>query len=80
MCGICSEFSILPFIPEILGGKGLPDGEFRVLPCFAALKTVDGKTNVQFSGRAAHLKLDQLTTLGEKRAVRCLPASWRAEF
>ena len=39
MCGICSEFSILPFIPEILGGKGRPDGEFRVFPCFAALKT-----------------------------------------
>ena len=45
MCGICSEFSILPFIPEILGGKGRPDGEFRVFPCFAALVAKAGPTH-----------------------------------
>ena len=38
MCGICSDFSILLFIPEILWDKGRQDGDFRVLPCFAALE------------------------------------------
>ena len=74
MCGICSEFSILPFIPEILGGKRRPDGEFRVFPCFAALKTFPA--NVQILGRAAHLKLDQLPMHQCWSRIRGLGRSW----
>ena len=60
MCGICSDFSILLFIPEILGDKGRQVGDFRVFPCFAALN--DGRRkdeNVSKCSRDHHLKLEQ---------------------
>ena len=60
MCDKSLAGSNLPFFPEILGDKGR-SGDFRVFPCFAALKTLtdDGKENVQKCSRDHHLKSEQ---------------------
>ena len=57
--------SNLLLIPEILGGKGRPDGDFAcVFPHFAALKHGRRKDELLlFAGRVAHLKPDQLWEL-----------------
>ena len=70
MCDARVVVSDLLFIPENLGDKGRSAGDFRVFPCFAALKTNGrwkdgGKENVSKCSRDHHPKLEQALSLSD---------------